>query len=92
MDNRTFAWVSLDGATRFQLEDGEALIIKVSRHRMAFVTDPSDNLNELWANRLTKLLNWNVRPYMKPLKKAKAENGAIEKKQSLMEDPNGSQA
>jgi hypothetical protein len=36
---------------------------------MAFVTDPSDNLNELWAKRLTKLLNWNVRPYMKPLKK-----------------------
>jgi NAD+ kinase len=68
-DNRTPAWVSIDGATRMELSDGESLSIQASPHRLAFVTDPSDNLNELWAKRLTKLLNWNVRPYMKPLKK-----------------------
>jgi NAD+ kinase len=52
-DNRTPAWVSLDGATRFELQDGEGLIVKASKHRMAFVVDPTDNLSELWAKRLT---------------------------------------
>ena len=70
-DNRTPAWVSLDGATRFELIDGESLTIQTSHHRLSFVTDPHENLNELWSNRLTSLLNWNVRPYMKPLKKGK---------------------
>jgi hypothetical protein len=68
-DNRAAAWVSLDGATRFELHDGESITIKASKHRMGFVMDPSDNLSSLWAKRLTHLLNWNVRPYMKPLKK-----------------------
>jgi NAD+ kinase len=44
-DKRTAAWVSLDGATRFELKDGESLRIKTSRHSMSFVTDPHDNLN-----------------------------------------------
>jgi hypothetical protein len=39
---------------------------------IAFVTDPSENLTELWAQRLRKLLNWNVRPIMKPVKKTKS--------------------
>ena len=69
MDNRTPAWVSLDGATRFELKDGEGLLIKASKHRMGFVVDPSDNLSQIWAKRLTDLLHWNVRPYMKPFKK-----------------------
>jgi NAD+ kinase len=70
-DNRTPAWVSLDGASRFELIDGESLTLQISSHRLAFVTDPSENLNQLWSQRLTSLLNWNVRPYMKPLKKGK---------------------
>ena len=68
-DNRTPAWVSLDGATRFEIKDGEALIVQSSEYRIAFLTDPHDNLTELWAKRLTKLLKWNVRPMLKPLKK-----------------------
>ena len=31
-DNRNSAWVSLDGATRFQLLDGEELEIKYSEN------------------------------------------------------------
>lgn len=73
VDNRTFAWVGLDGATRFELKDGEEITIKASEHRIAFVTDPSENLTELWSNRLTKLLNWNVRPFMKPIKKSSVQ-------------------
>ena len=75
-DGRNSAWISLDGATRFELKDGESLTVKASKHAVAFVTDPADNLIDIWAQRLTKLLNWNVRPYMKPLKKKEISNSS----------------
>lgn len=64
-DGRSSAWVSADGATRFELKEGESVTVRASNHAVAFVTDPVDNLTEMWAKRLTKLLNWNIRPYMK---------------------------
>ena len=82
-DNRTPAWVSLDGATRFELKDGEALLIKASEYPIAFVTDPSDNLTELWAKRLTNLLNWNVRPFLKPLKKRDDDDDLLQKTRTV---------
>jgi hypothetical protein len=35
------------------------------------VTDKSDNLTDLWAQRLTKLFGWNMREQNKPLEKKK---------------------
>jgi NAD+ kinase len=60
-DGRTSAWVSFDCATRFELRDGEAIIINVSKYSVGFIYNPKDNLNELWADRLRNLLNWNKR-------------------------------
>jgi NAD kinase len=68
-DGRNSAWVSLDGATRFELSNGEIIKIKTSKFRVGFITNPTDNLTNLWSLRLTKLLNWNRRPNLKPLKK-----------------------
>ena len=48
-DGRTAAWVSLDGATRFKLEDGESVVIQGSNFPMNMVTLKSDNLTDLWA-------------------------------------------
>ena len=74
IDGRTRAWVSLDGATRFALEEGESITIKASPYPMAFVTDPYENVTEIWANKLRKLLNWNKRPNMKVLKKKEIQH------------------
>lgn len=68
-DGRSSAWVSLDGATRFQLQDGEEVSIKATEKSVAFVTNPTENLTALWSTRLTELLKWNARPYLKTLKK-----------------------
>ena len=73
-DGRTSAWVSIDGATRFELRDGESMEIQVSEHPAAFVINPFENNTEMWSQKLTKLLNWNVRPYMKPLRKKEYRN------------------
>lgn len=62
IDGRTSAWVSLDGATRFELKDDESVTIKASNQAVAFITNPTDNLTSLWSQRLTKLLKWNSRP------------------------------
>ena len=70
-DNRGNAWVSLDGATRFILKDGESLVVTASRNPMMMVNLKSDNLTDLWAQRLTKLFGWNVRETNKPLEKHK---------------------
>lgn len=70
VDGRSSAWVSLDGATRFKLEEGESVTIECSDKPVAFVTNPVDNLTSLWSSRLTHLLNWNARPNMKILKKS----------------------
>ena len=68
-DNRSSAWVSLDGATRFELKDGEEISIQGSEHSLAFVIDKTDNLMSLWSKRLAHMLNWNQREQMKPLTK-----------------------
>eukprot|EP00349_Pseudokeronopsis_sp_Brazil_P006427 CAMPEP_0202963586 /NCGR_PEP_ID=MMETSP1396-20130829/7596_1 /ASSEMBLY_ACC=CAM_ASM_000872 /TAXON_ID= /ORGANISM="Pseudokeronopsis sp., Strain Brazil" /LENGTH=55 /DNA_ID=CAMNT_0049684933 /DNA_START=923 /DNA_END=1087 /DNA_ORIENTATION=+ len=47
-DGRTKAWVSLDGATRFKLEEEDHIKIKMSPHRLGIITNPSDNLTNLW--------------------------------------------
>ncbi|CDW83877.1 nad kinase-like [Stylonychia lemnae] len=72
-DGRTSAWVSLDGATRFELKDDESVTVRASTHAVAFITNPVDNLTALWSQRLTKLLNWNCRPQMKSLKKISSD-------------------
>lgn len=62
IDGRTSAWVSLDGATRFELKDDESVVVRASSHAVAFITNPCDSLTALWSCRLTKLLKWNARP------------------------------
>ena len=68
-DNRSSAWVALDGSTRFELQDGEELEIKASSSNLSFVVNPSDNLMDLWGQRLAHKLNWNQRQTLKPLQK-----------------------
>jgi len=68
-DNRTPAWVSLDGANRFQLLDGESIIVEGSEHPLRMVTLKTDNLTDLWAQRLVKFFGWNTRQQNKPLQK-----------------------
>ena len=72
-DNRNSAWVSLDGATRFELGDAENFEVKGSQSCISMVVNPSDNLTELWGQRLVKMLNWNERKQMKPLTKKKKD-------------------
>lgn len=61
MDGRSAAWVSLDGATRFKLGDGESVNVSGASQKLEMVTLKSDNLTDLWAQRLTKLFGWNTR-------------------------------
>ncbi len=61
LDNRNTAWVSLDGATRFELGENEEFKIEASDSCMSMVVNPSDNLTDLWGQRLVKMLNWNER-------------------------------
>lgn len=58
-DNRNTAWVSLDGATRFELIDGEELIIKRSESNFEMVIEKTENMMDLWGKRLKSMLNWN---------------------------------
>lgn len=51
-DGRSSVWVSLDGATRFELKTGEFISIKASNSGLGFVTNPIDNLTDIWAQRL----------------------------------------
>lgn len=60
-DDRSAAWVSLDGANRFLLEDGESIIVEGSQHPLTFVTLKTDNLTDLWSQRLVKFFGWNTR-------------------------------
>ena len=48
LDNRNTAWVSLDGATRFELGENEEFKIEASDSCMSMVVNPSDNLTDLW--------------------------------------------
>ena len=77
-DGRTSAWVSMDGATRFELTCGESLLIEASKYSLAFVTQPQnkESPEHMWSKKLTKLLNWNVRPKMKQLKMKNEVNGS----------------
>jgi len=68
-DNRNPAWVGLDGANRFILEDGETIIVEASRFPLTFVTLKTDNLTDLWAQRLIKFFGWNTRETNKALTK-----------------------
>lgn len=72
-DGRSAAWVSLDGATRFKLEDGESILVQGSAHYLDMVTLKSDNLTDLWSQRLTKMFGWNIREMNKPLEKKKVD-------------------
>ena len=49
IDGRNSAWVSLDGANRFKLNEGESILISGSEHPLSMVTLKSDNLTDLWA-------------------------------------------
>ena len=60
-DGRNSGWVSLDGANRFKLEEGESIVISGSENPMSMVTLKSDNLTDLWAQRLVKFFGWNTR-------------------------------
>ena len=69
-NNRNSAWVSLDGANRIKLEDGESIEITGSANALKMVTLHSDNLTDLWAQRLTKYFGWNTAvTSSKPLQK-----------------------
>ena len=69
-NNRNSAWVSLDGANRIKLEDGESIEITGSSCALRMVTLTSDNLTDLWAQRLTKYFGWNTAvTSSKPLQK-----------------------
>ena len=69
-NNRNSAWVSLDGANRFKLEDGESIEISGSANPLRMVTLACDNLTDLWAQRLTKYFGWNTAvTSSKPLQK-----------------------
>ena len=68
-DNRNSAWVSLDGATRFEMKDGEEVIIQGSEKKLGLIVNKSDNLMNEWAQRLRNMLNWNQREQLKPLNK-----------------------
>lgn len=68
-DNRNTAWVSLDGATRFELQDGEELKISGSAATLSMVVNQTDNLIDLWGQRLQNMFNWNLRKEMRPLQK-----------------------
>lgn len=48
-DGRSGAWVSLDGATRFKMKEGESIIVNGSVYPLKMVTLKSDNLTDLWA-------------------------------------------
>jgi len=49
IDGRNAAWVSLDGANRFRLEEGESILVSGSENPLTMVTLKSDNLTDLWA-------------------------------------------
>lgn len=49
IDGRNSAWVSLDGANRFRLEDGESIVVTGAENPIMMVTLKSDNLTDLWA-------------------------------------------
>lgn len=66
-DNRNSAWVSLDGATRFELRDGEELHVEASDAKLAMVINETDDMMNLWSKRLVHMLNWNQREQLKPL-------------------------
>ena len=68
-DNRGSAWVSLDGANRFQLCDGESIMVSGANEFLNLVILKSDNLTDLWAQRLVKFFGWNTREQNKPLMK-----------------------
>ena len=57
-DGRGKAWVSLDGANRFPLDDGESIVITGSDHPLRFVTYKTDDLTDLWVQRLVNKLGW----------------------------------
>lgn len=69
VDGRGCAWVSLDGATRFKLDQGESIIVTGSEKDMRFVTQQQDDLTDLWVQRLKNMFNWNIRDSMKQIKK-----------------------
>ena len=66
-DNRGKAWVSLDGANRFCLEDNESVIITGSDYPLRFVTHKSDDLTNLWVRRLKDKLGFAGRQEQKVL-------------------------
>jgi len=69
LDNRNSAWVSLDGATRFEMSEGEELTVQGSESHLSMVVNPSDNMMDLWSKRLVNMFNWNTRKEMRPLQK-----------------------
>ena len=52
MDNRNSAWVALDGGTRFELKQGEEIRVCGSQSNIGMVINPTDNLTDLWSQRL----------------------------------------
>ena len=69
VDGRNAAWVSLDGANRFRLAEGESIVVSGSKDSLSMATLKSDNLTDLWAQRLVKFFSWNTREQNKPLNK-----------------------
>jgi NAD kinase len=61
-DNRqTGAWVSLDGATRFELKPKETFTVKRSKESLGMIINQEDDLTNLFAQRVNNMLHWNNR-------------------------------
>lgn len=73
IDGRNAAWVSLDGANRFKLNEGESILVSGSENPLSMVTLKSDNLTDLWAQRLVKFFGWNTREQNKQLFKKSSQ-------------------
>lgn len=72
-NGRGAAWVSLDGANRLKLEEGESIVVRGSPHPLPMVVLASDNLTDLWVQRLVKGFGWNQSVQNKPINKKKSE-------------------
>ena len=52
-----------------KLDDGESILVSGSQDLLSMVILKSDNLTDLWAQRLVKFFGWNTREQNKPLMK-----------------------
>jgi len=64
-DARSSAWVSFDGKSREQLQNGDSIQVSMSEYPMPSINkrDQTDD----WFNSLVRCLRWNERQEQEPL-------------------------